>query len=63
MASIRIDGEIYDVIVSSTKGYLDMIEDGRKEWFVAEDHDAADHATQRYWRELPASEIVCLVGE
>jgi len=62
MPSIRIDGEIYDVTVS-TGGYLDMVEDGRKEWYVAEDHEAADHATQRHWRELPASEIVCLVGE
>jgi hypothetical protein len=62
MPSIRIDGEIYDVTVS-TGGYLDMVEDGRLEWFVAEDHEAADHATQRYWRELPASEILCLVGE
>lgn len=63
MASIRIDGEIYNDVTVRTGGYLPMVEDGRKEWYVAWDHEHADDATLEYWRDLPARELVALLGE
>lgn len=63
MASIRIDGEIYTYVDVQTGGYLPTIRDGRREWFVAEDFEQADDATLAYWKDLPAKEIIALVGE
>jgi len=65
MASIRIDGEIYDVTVSKG-GYLPMVADGRREWNVAWDYDHADDATRAYFADMAKHdprELVCLVGE
>jgi hypothetical protein len=63
MASIRIDGEIYNDVTVRTGGYLPMVEDGRKEWHLAWDYDHADAATLAYWRDLPARELIALLGE
>jgi hypothetical protein len=63
MASIRIDGEIYNGVTIRTGGYLPMVEDGRKEWHLAWDSDHADAATLAYWRDLPARELIALLGE
>ena len=62
-ARIRIDGDIYEIGEISTGGYLPLVREGRKEWHVALDSDEADRATLRYYTEMDASEIVCLVGE
>jgi hypothetical protein len=63
MASIRIDGEIYNDVSVSTGGYLPMVEDGRMEWYLAWDYEHADDATLEYWRDLPPRELVAMLGE
>lgn len=66
MASIRIDGEIYDYVTVSKGGYLPMVADGRKEWHVAWDYDHADDATAAYWKDMAKHaprELVYLVSE
>jgi len=66
MASIRIDGEIYNDVSVSTGGYLPMVEDGRKEWYLAWDYEHADDATLEYWTDMAnrdPRELVCLIGE
>lgn len=63
MASIRIDGEIYNDVSVTTGGYLPMVDYGSMEWSIAEDFEQADAATLAYWKDLPAKEIVALVGE
>ena len=62
MYYIRIDSCIYEVDLH-TGGYLPMLSCGRREWLVAEDLEQADAATLAYWKDLPAKEIVALVGE
>ena len=66
MASIRINGEIYNGVTVRTGGYLPMVEDGRKEWHLAWDYDHADDATAAYWKDMAKHdprELVCLIGE
>jgi hypothetical protein len=63
MYAIRIDDEILTFSKVSTGGYLPLIRDGRREWHITEDSDAADAATLRYWQEMDAREVVALVGE
>ena len=64
MASIRIDGEIYHGVAVRSHGvYLPMVEHGHMEWHLAWDDDHANEATLAYWTDLPAREIICLVGE
>jgi hypothetical protein len=66
MASIRIDGEIYNDVTLTTGGYLPMVEYGRMEWHIAQDFEQADDATLAYWHDMAKhdpKELVCLVGE
>ena len=63
MASIRIDGEIYNDVTVHTGGYLPMVEYGRREWYVAWDYEHADDATREYWNDLPPRELIALIGE
>lgn len=66
MASIRINGEIYSGVTVRTGGYLPMVEDGHKEWHLAQDHEDADAATLAYWTDMAKHdprELVCLIGE
>ena len=66
MASIRIDGDIYNDVTVSTGGYLPMVEDGSSDWYVAEDYEQADAATLTYWQDMADNdpkELVCLIGE
>ena len=59
---IRIDGDIYEIDDVSKGGYLPLVRDGRKEWHLVRNQDEADRATLRYWQEMDAKEVVCLVG-
>ena len=59
---IRIDGDIYEIGEISTGGYLPLVCEGRKEWHLVRNRDEADRATLRYWQEMDAKEVVCLVG-
>ena len=65
-ARIRIDGDIFEIVTVKTGGYLPTVAEGfsyGKEWHVALDSAEADRATVRYYEEMSASEVICLVGE
>lgn len=59
---IRIDGGIYEIEDVLKGGYLPMVRGWDKEWHLVRSRDEADRATLRYWQEMDAKEVVCLVG-
>lgn len=66
MMRICIDGEVVEVDRVYDGCYLPMIEEGRRDWYVAKSHDEAGQAARQYWQELAESdpkEFACIVGE
>lgn len=63
---LKIDGEVVEVDRVRKGGYLPLIEEGRAEYYLAEDHDEAGKAARKYWKDLAENdpeEFVTLVGK
>ena len=61
---IIIDGEVEDVAVRNS-GYLPMVYDRSREWYVAKDEEKAGLAARKYWEEMvhdDPEEFAALIG-
>ena len=61
---IIIDGEVEDVAVRNS-GYLPMVYDRSREWYVAKDEEKAGLAARKYWEEMvhdDPEEFAAIVG-
>lgn len=63
MYAIVIDGELVETDKLYAHGYLPMIDEGNKDWCLAENSDMADEKAKDTYREMDAKELICMVGE
>ena len=66
-ATIKIDGETYEIAKVHDYGYLPAVElDDGTEWYLAENSETAGAAARKYWEDMAnddPAEFTCIVGE